>query len=105
MDIPEEVFWQKTPKTLAIYLKAYEKKKEYEAKRWSQQAWEIGAFVLNALNSTVVSVGLWNGKKPPKYVDCPHTNFENNPNEKNEQWVKNERLRLYAYLKSFGGNK
>ena len=104
--IPEDVFWKKTPKSLAIYFKAYRKRKEDEAKRWSQQAWEMGMYVKAAIATTVVPAGLYDGKhRLSDYPQCPHIKVENNPDEQDEQWVKNERLRCYAYFKSFGKNR
>ena len=104
--IPEDVFWKKTPKSLGIYFKAYQKQKEDEAKRWSQQAWEMGMYVKAAISTSIFVAGLYDGKhKPPEYPECPHTKLENNLSEKNEQWVKNERLRCYGFLKSLSVHK
>lgn len=104
--ITEEVFWKQTPRTLAIYFEAYNLKQEREVKRWSQQAWEIGLRVKQALNTSVLVAGLWDGKhRPDEYPDCPHIKIENNSNEMTEQQVENERLRAYAFFKSFGKHK
>jgi hypothetical protein len=104
--IPEEVFWKKTPKTLAIYFKAYRKQKEEEAKRWSQQMWEMGIYVKWAIATSVFPAGLYDGKhKLPEYPKCPHTNVENNTSEMTEEQLKAERLRTYYYFKSLGKHK
>lgn len=104
--VSEEVFWDKTPKELTIYFKAFRKIQEREAKRWSQQMWEMGLYVKLAIGTSVFPAGLYDGKrKLPDYPNCPHTEIENTANEENEQWIKNERLRCYAYFKSFGKHK
>ena len=98
-----DVFWNRTIHEINLCFKAYSNKKENEAKRWSQKMWEMGLYVKNAIMTSVVPVGLYDGKsKIPDYPKCPHTENENNSNELDEQWVKNERLRCYAYLKSIG---
>jgi hypothetical protein len=49
---------------------------------------------------------LWDGKhKPDEYPKCPHIEIENNSNDMTEEQVKNERLRAYTFLKSFGKHK
>ena len=104
--ISEEVFWKQTPRTLAIYFKAYNLKQEREFKRWSQQSWEIGLRVKQALDTSVLAVGLWDGKhKPSEYPKCPYIEIENNPSEMTEEQIKAERLRAYNFLKSLGKHK
>lgn len=104
--MPEEVFWKKTPKTLEIYFKAYAKKQEREQKRWSQQMWEMGIYVKWAIQTSVFPAGLYDGKhKLPDYPKCPYLEDENKPDGHDKQWVENERLRCYAYFKSFGKHK
>lgn len=99
----EDVFWNKTPKQLTIYFKAYNNIKEKEVKRWSQQMWEMGLYVKAAIATSVFPVGLYDCKhKLGDYPKCPHINFENTTNEQDEQWVKNERLRCEMFFKSFG---
>ena len=101
--MPESVFWDKTPKRLTVYFTAFQRRKENEMKRWSQQMWEMGVYMKAAIATSVFPAGLYDGKhKLPDYPECPHTKFENSPNEQDEQWVENERLRCYAYFKSLG---
>ena len=101
--VPESVFWEKTPKGLTIYFTAYRNSKEREIKRWSQQMWEMGMYVKAAIATSVFPAGLYDGKhKLPDYPKCPHTEFENSSGEQDEQWVKNERMRCFAFFKSLG---
>ena len=101
--MPESVFWEKTPKRLTVYFKAFQNRKENEFKRWSQQMWEMGIYMKKAIATSVFPVGLYDGKHNlPDYPECPHTKFENSSSEQNQQWVENERLRCYAYFKSLG---
>ena len=66
----------------------------------------MGLRFKQALNTSVLAVGLWDGKhKPDEYPDCPHIEIENNSNEMTEEQVKNERLRAYTFFKSFGRPK
>lgn len=100
--VPEEVFWKKTPKTLAVYFKAYRQRQEEEAKRWSQKAWEMGQYVRAAISTSIFPAGLYDGKhKLPDYPKCPHIELENNLEDLTEEQKQNERMRLYNYLKSF----
>lgn len=102
----DDVFWEKSPKDLSIYFKAYNNIKEREYKRWSQQMWEMGVYVKAAIATTVFPAGLYDGKhRLSDYPKCPHTEIENNPSELDEQWVENERLRCYVYFKSLGSHK
>lgn len=104
--VPEDVFWKKTPKTLQVYFKAYRKRKEEEAKRWSQKMWEMGQYVRMAIANTVVVAGLYNGKHmSDNYPKCPYIEIENNPGEHSEQWVENEKLRLRCFLNSLGKHR
>lgn len=103
MGIPEDVFWQKSPRTIRLYIKAFEMREEREAKRWSQKAWEMGAYVRWAIATSVFPAGLYDGKgRLPNYPNCPYINSENNPEELTEEQKQYERMRCYNYLMSFG---
>lgn len=80
--------------------------KEREWKEIEQKSWLMGAYIKQAINSSVFVAGLYDGKhKIPDYPQCPHTNVENNSNEMDEKELEAQRLRAYAYFKSFGKHK
>lgn len=62
--------------------------------------WEMGIWVKNAIQTSVFVAGLYNGKTVPQYPNCPY--LEDEQNKQDEQWIKNERLRAYAFFKSLG---
>lgn len=98
--IPEDVFWRKTPKTLKIYFDAYKQKREEEDLRTMQILWKMGDYVRCAISSSVFVMGMAKSSSLPEYPKCPQPKFENNEEQLSEQQIKNERLKLYAYLKS-----
>lgn len=104
--ISEDVFWKQSPKSIKLYFKAYQMAKEREWKETEQKAWLMGVYVKQAIATSVFAAGLYDGKhKLPDYPQCPHTNFENNSNEMSEKELEAQRLRAYAYFKSFGKHK
>lgn len=91
----EERFWHLTPSELKFYFDVERKKKE----RKEQEMWLMGCYVKVAIESAVQNcIGMTDYKKfkPPEYPKCPHT--EEVPQVVNENFVKNERLRLVAFL-------
>lgn len=104
--VPENVFWEKTPKTIQVYFKAYEKQKEWAAKEWQQKMWVMGQYVKAAIGTSVFAAGLYDGKHSlPKYPEFPQFKDENNSGEVSEERKEIEKRRLIAYLNSLGGHK
>ena len=104
--VSEDVFWKQTPKTLQLYVKAYNQRREAEDKRMLQMLWKMGDYMRVAMSSIVVPIGLVdNINNLQKYPECPFAKDENNSNEMSEQQIQNERLRCYMFFKSFGKHK
>lgn len=69
--------------------------------RQQQMIWLTGAYVKNALSSTIITAGLADkntASKMPKYPEMPKFEEERELNEEQKHY---ERLRLANYLKSF----
>ena len=98
----EEKFWHLTPSELKFYFDVERKKKE----RKEQEMWLMGMYIKSAIESSVQNcIGMTDYKKfsVPKYPKCPHLEETYKPVNKN--FVKNERLRLVAFLNSFKKKK
>lgn len=89
MDIPEEIFWDSTPKTLQPYFKAYRRKRI----TLTQDIWAIGARVREAIISSISF-----GGTPPKYSPMPYSEEENENRLNNKEWVERERAKTYAHF-------
>lgn len=75
----------------------YEKKYKHEMERKQQGYWTIGAYVKNALQSTILMAGLADEKtanKLPKYPDFPKFEEERPMSEKHRE-AETERLMSY----------
>lgn len=75
----------------------YEKKYKHEMERKQQGYWTIGAYVKNALQSTILMAGLADEKtanKLPKYPDFPKFEEEQPMSEKRKE-AETERLMSY----------
>lgn len=71
-------------------------------KRQAQEAWLIGAYVKQALSSTILVAGLADkntANKLPKYPKCPYE--EEQERELTEEQKAYERARLVQYLNRF----
>ena len=80
--------------------------KEREWKETEQKSWLMGAYVKQAIQTSVFVAGLYDGKhKPPEYPKCPHTEIENNSSDMSEKELEAQRLRAYAYFKSVGKHR
>ena len=98
----EDKFWHLTPSELKFYFDVERKKKE----RKEQEMWLMGMYIKSAIESSVQNcIGMTDYKKfsVPKYPKCPHIEEGYKPVNKN--FVKNERLRLVAFLNSFKKKK
>lgn len=98
----EDKFWHLTPSELKFYFDVERKKKE----RKEQEMWLMGMYIKAAIESSVQNcIGMTDYKKfsVPKYPKCPHLEEGYKPVNKN--FVKNERLRLVAFLNSFAKKK
>lgn len=87
----------------------YEKKYKHEMERKQQGYWTIGAYVKNALQSTILMAGLADEKtanKLPKYPDFPKFEEERPMSEKRRE-AETERLMSYfrALSKAQKANK
>lgn len=91
----EDKFWHLTPSELKFYFEVDRKKKEQK----QQEMWLMGQYIRLAIESSVQNcAGMTDYKKykMPEYPKCPFVDEEKkalNPN-----FVKNERLRLVAFL-------
>jgi hypothetical protein len=104
--VSEDVFWKQTPKTLQLYVEAYNQRREAEDKRMLQMLWKMGDYIRVAMSSIVVPVGFIDSiNNLQKYPECPFNKDENNANEMSEQQIQNERLRCYMFFKAFGKHK
>lgn len=94
----EDKFWKQTPKTIQIYFEADQLKQQ----RQVQHAWLVGAFVKQALSSTILVAGLADkntANKLPKYPKCPYEDeYQRVLTEEQKQY---ERMRLVQYLNRF----
>ncbi len=66
----EATFWEQTPKSIKVYFEADRLKRL----RKQQEAWLMGAYVKQALQSTILVAGLADEhtkNKMPKYPECP----------------------------------
>lgn len=94
----EDKFWKQTPKTIQIYFEADQLKQQ----RQVQHAWLVGAFVKQALSSTILVAGLADkntANKLPKYPKCPYEDeYERVLTDEQKQY---ERMRLVQYLNRF----
>jgi hypothetical protein len=91
----EDKFWHLTPSELKFYFDVERKKKEQR----EQEMWLMGQYIRRAIESSYQHcIGMTDYKtfKPQEYPKCPHIEEEYKP--VNENWVKNERMRLVAFL-------
>ena len=73
-----------------------------ESDKKRQEAWLIGAYVKSALQSTILTAGLYEKgaeKKMPKYPDIPIPTNDDGEVEMTERQKDLERERLYRYYK------
>jgi hypothetical protein len=99
----EEKFWTLTPKSILFYFEVDRKKKEQK----EQEMWLMGQYIRLAIETSVQNcIGMTDYKKfkVPEYPKCPHID-EKLANKPSENFIKNERLRLVAYLNSFKKKK
>lgn len=86
--VPEQIFWGQDPKTLEVYFKAYEKRRQIDI----QDQWRQGLYFANAIASTI-----YFGKgTPPKYPDMPFQ--EENESSITEEELQKERAKFYSAL-------
>lgn len=86
-------FWYDNPRLILNYTEKF----KAEQMRVQQNAWLVGAYVKNALQSTILVAGLADkqtANKLPKYPEMPK--YENVMTEERKQA---ERQRLYKYYK------
>lgn len=89
----EKQYWYGHPRLILNY----EKKYKHEMERKQQGYWTIGAYVKNALQSTILMAGLADEKtanKLPKYPDFPKFEEERPMSEKRRE-AETERLMSY----------
>lgn len=68
--------------------------------------WQMGNYVRAALMTSVVPVGLYDGKhKLGDYPKCPYLEERQEEVEMTEEQIQAERLRCYYYFKNFGKRK
>jgi hypothetical protein len=96
--LDEDRFWKQTPKTIQIYFEA----DKIRQQRQVQEAWLVGAYVKQALSSTILVAGLADkntASKLPKYPKCPYESEQ----EKvlTDEQKEYEKLRLVQYLNNF----
>ena len=91
----EDKFWSLTPSELKFYFDVERKKKQQK----EQEMWLMGQYIRCAIESSYQNcIGMTDYKKfkPLEYPKCPHIQEGYKP--VNENWVKNERTRLVAFL-------
>lgn len=96
--MPEDIFWKQTPKTILIYFEADKERQKQKA----QEAWLLGIYFKQALQSTILIAGLADKNTPskmPKYPKCPYA--DNTERVYTEEEKEYERLRLVQYLNQF----
>ena len=93
----ENRFWQCSPNDIYFYFQVERKKRELK----EQEMWLMGQYIRAAIQSSVQnSVGMTDYKKfkVPDYPECPH--IPKQDLSTNENFVRNEKTRLIAFLKS-----
>lgn len=91
-----EQYWLGDPRLLLNF----EEKSKTDKLIKKQEAWLIGAFFKNALESTILVAGLADKDTPskmPKYPDCPMPTDENGDVIMTDEAIETERERLYRY--------
>jgi len=92
-------FWYDNPQLLYNY----EQKFIDEIKRKDVEMWSMGVIIKNAMQSTVVPIGLCKSASDiPKYMECPHKDeaeAEEKGRELTEEEKQSLRLKQYAQLK------
>ncbi len=90
-------FWYDNPRLILNY----QEKFKAEQMRQQQMIWLQGAYVKNALQSTILVAGLADkntAQRMPKYPEMPKLEEQRELSEEQKHY---ERLRLANYLKSF----
>lgn len=93
-------FWHLTPKTIQVDFKAYQERQKREA----QNRWEIGAYVKNAISSSIFVSTLADkgtANKIPKFPEKPFKDENTERENMTEERLKAERLRTYMFFKQF----
>lgn len=100
MGVSEEKFWDSTPEELKPYLKAYELKQKSK----DGDMWQMGIYVMNAVQ-TAVQNSLFGRKSKAKYLKEPLSNkVEEKKKTLTEQDKKNERDKLLMTLQLMQAN-
>ena len=93
IDIPTEVFWKLTPKTIQVYFRADEAKQ----KKRVQELWLAGAYVRAA---NISSFQFDEKRKPPEYPKMPYSEEVEEELVKDEKWLEMQRKRAYNHFAS-----
>lgn len=88
--IEDSVFWHLTPKTIQIYFKAYNKRRQTQI----QDLWLQGKYFSCAIASTLQ----FSKQKPPEYPEMPYQDEDNEQLAQNEDWVKAQRQIAYDHF-------
>lgn len=88
--IEDSVFWHLTPKTIQIYFKAYNKRRQTQI----QDLWLQGKYFGCAIASTLQ----FSKQKPPEYPEMPYQDEDNEQLAQNEDWVKAQRQIAYDHF-------
>lgn len=91
--IADNVFWHLTPKTIQVYFKAYEKRRQTEI----QDLWLQGRYFACAIASTIS----FSKSRPPEYPEMPYQDEMEDELSKNENWVRMMRDARRNQLKRF----
>lgn len=92
VDIPPNIFWGLTPKTIQVYFRAYNQKR----KTIIQDIWLQGSYMRQAIISSLS----FSNKKPPDYPEMPFKDEADENAEQDEEWVKAQRAKVWNYFNS-----
>lgn len=88
--IDDNVFWHLTPKTIQVYFKAYNKRRQIAI----QDLWLQGRYFACAIASTLQ----FGKQKPPEYPPMPYEEENEKELANDEEWVKAQRARAWQHF-------
>lgn len=88
--LDEQTFWGLTPKTIQVYFRAYQKRRETAI----QDIWLQGYYMRWAIASTLS----FSEKKPPDYPDMPFKEQAEEALAHDEEWLQKERIRAWNHF-------
>lgn len=88
--IDDNVFWHLTPKTIQIYFKAYNKRRQTAI----QDLWLQGKYFACAIASTIS----FSKQRPPEYPPMPYEEENEKELASDEEWVKAQRARAWQHF-------